>query len=200
MNRELPLYKALINDESNGMVTVSLVTYPAVESDFLYFNKQEKPLQFKIENEEKRVVSGVLMRCNYPIYRIGNSGYEYYITFDRETIEKMAEKWIKEGLTCNVNLQHNPDNYVSDVLLKEIYFKDIERGVNPQGFEDIEDGSLFATYHILNDEVWESVKKGEFKGFSLEGYFDVVEVGTEEMDEETQLWQDILDILKQLEK
>lgn len=200
MNRELPLYKALISDESNGMVTVSLVTYPAVESDFLYFSRQEKPLQFKIENEEKRVVSGVLMRCNYPIYRIGNSGYEYYITFDRETIEKMAEKWIKEGLTCNVNLQHNPDNYVSDVLLKEIYFKDIERGVNPQGFEDIEDGSLFATYHILNDEVWESVKKGEFKGFSLEGYFDVVEVGTEEMDEETQLWQDILDILKQLEK
>lgn len=198
MNKELPIYKAVINDETSGMYTISLVSEPAVESNFLYFNEQKKPLCFKVDNEEKRIVTGVIMRCNHPIYRIGISGYEYYITFDKPTIEKMTEKWLKEGLQGNVNLQHNPDAYVDDVLLKEVYFKDIERGINPMGFEDIEDGSLFGTYHILNDDVWESVKKGDFKGFSLEGYFDTVEV--EQVDEETQLWSDILDMLKQLDK
>lgn len=198
MNKDLPIYKAVIDDETSGMYTISLVSEPAVESNFLYFNEQRKPLQFKVDNEEKRIVTGVIMRCNHPIYRIGISGFEYYITFDKATIEKMAEKWLKEGLQGNVNLQHNPDAYVDGVLLKEVYFKDVERGINPTGFEDIEDGSLFGTYHILNDAVWESVKNGEFKGFSLEGYFNTVEV--EQDDKETQLWSDILDLLKQLDK
>ena len=196
MNKNLPIYKAIIEDETSGMYTISLVSEPAVESNFLYFNAQKKPLKFKVENEEKRVVTGVIMRCNHPIYRIGISGFEYYITFDKATIEKMAEKWLKEGLQGNVNLQHNPDAYVDGVLLKEVYFKDIERGINPIGFEDIEDGSLFGTYHIVNDDVWNSIKTGEFTGFSLEGYFETVEV----QDEETQLWSDILDMLKQLNK
>ena len=196
MEKNLPIYKAVIDGEASGMYTVSLVTYPAVESNFLYFNEQHKPLQFKVENEEQRVVTGVIMRCNHPIYRIGISGMEYYIMFDKPTIELMAEKWLKEGLQNNVNLQHNPDAYVDGVLLKEVYFKDIERGINPIGFEDIEDGSLFGTYHITNDEVWESIKSGEFKGYSLEGYFNTVEV---EMEDVVQIWQDILDILKQLE-
>ena len=198
MNKDLPIYKAVIDDETSGMYTISLVSEPAVESNFLYFNEQRKPLQFKVDNEEKRIVTGVIMRCNHPIYRIGISGFEYYITFDKATIEKMAEKWLKEGLQGNVNLQHNPDAYVDGVLLKEVYFKDVERGINPTGFEDIEDGSLFGTYHILNDAVWESVKNGEFKGFSLEGYFNTVEV--EQDDKETQLLSDILDLLKQLDK
>lgn len=199
MIKDLPLYRAVIEDETSGMYCVSLVTDPAIESNFLYFNEQKKPMYFKVEDEEKRVITGCVMRCNHPIYRIGISGYEYYITFDKATIEVMCEKWLKEGLNGNVNLQHNPEAYVDGVLLKEVYFKDIQRGVNPEGFEDIEDGSLFATYHILNDEVWEKVKTGEFKGFSLEGYFETIEVKPE-MDEETQLWSDILDMLKQLDK
>lgn len=199
MIKDLPLYRAVIEDETSGMYCVSLVTDPAIESNFLYFNEQKKPMYFKVEDEEKRVITGCVMRCNHPIYRIGLSGYEYYITFDKATIEVMCEKWLKEGLNGNVNLQHNPEAYVDGVLLKEVYFKDIQRGVNPEGFEDIEDGSLFATYHILNDEVWEKVKTGEFKGFSLEGYFETIEVKPE-MDEETQLWSDILDMLKQLDK
>lgn len=200
MNKELPIYKAVIDDEASGMFCVSLVSEPAVESNFLYFNEQRKPLQFKVDNEEKRVVTGVIMRCNHPIYRIGMSGMEYYITFDKETLEVMAEKWLKEGLQGNVNLQHNPDAYVDGVLLKEVYFKDIERGINPQGFEDIEDGSLFGTYHILNDDVWGLVKSGEFKGYSLEGYFNCEEVEMSEAETEETLLNDIMDLLNKIEK
>jgi len=46
-------------------------------------------------------------------------------------------------------------------------------GVSVTGFDDIADGSLFAEFHVLNDEVWEAVKDGTYKGFSLEGYFDL---------------------------
>lgn len=200
MDKNIPLYKAMIEDETSGMFTVSLVDFPAVESNFLCFNEQKKPLQFKVDNEEKRIVTGVLMRCNHPIYRIGISGMEYYIMFDKQTIEKMAEKWLKDGLQGNVNLMHNPEAYVDGVLLKEVYFKDIERGINPAGFEDIEDGSLFGTYHIVNDDVWNAVKSGEFKGFSIECLVDVEEVKTDEVETEESLLMDIMDLINKIEK
>lgn len=47
-------------------------------------------------------------------------------------------------------------------------------GVSVEGFEDIADGSLFAEFHIVNDEIWSAIKDGTYRGFSLEGVFDLV--------------------------
>lgn len=191
---DFPIYKAQITDENMGMFTISLVDNPAVESDFQYFNSDVKPLCFRVENEEKRIVTGCIMRCDHPIYRVGLSGYEYYIVFDKPTIEKMAEKWLAEGLSNNVNLMHNPEQYVDGVYLKEVYFKDVERNINPKGYEDIEDGSLFGTYKVMNEDVWTEIKKGTFKGFSLEGLFDMVEVKMEKNSIE----DEIIDMLSKI--
>lgn len=194
----LPLYKAQITDASTGMYTVSLVDYPAVESDFLYFNENKKQMTFAVEDEEQRIITGVVMRCDFPIYRITDDGYEYYIMYDKPTIEIMAEKWIADGFANYVNLMHNPLNYVDGVYLKELYIKDTERGINPKGFENISDGSLFATYKVLNDDVWNGIKSGEFKGFSLEGYFDVKEVQTPEEEAENALLDEIINMLNNI--
>lgn len=193
---KLKIYEATIENVDDGLYTVSLVDCPAVETDFLYFKKESKMYQFKVENEEQRIVTGVLMRCNYPIYRISPNGYEYYIRFSKETIEKMVTKWLQNGLTNNVNLMHNPENYVQNVLLKEVFIKDTNRGINPKGFEGIEDGSLFGTYYVENDDVWQSIKNGEFKGFSIECLMSSKEV---EMEDEKQLLMDILDLMEQIE-
>jgi hypothetical protein len=47
-------------------------------------------------------------------------------------------------------------------------------GISVEGFDEIADGSLFAEFHIVNDEIWDAVKEGTYKGFSLEGVFDLV--------------------------
>lgn len=196
MNKNIPIYQAIIEDEETGMFTISLVDEPAVKSNFLCFKKDHKIENFKVENEEKRLISGVIMRPDFPIYRINKYGEEYYVTFSRETIAKMTEKWLSDGLQSNVNLQHNPNNYVNDVLLKEVYFKDSEKGINPKGFEDIEEGSLFATYHILNEDVWKSIKNGEFNGFSLQGRFKFDVIPSEEDKE----YDEIMSMLDRIEK
>ena len=178
----LPIYKAVISDDECGMYCLSLVDEPAVESNFLYFSKEKQ--QFKVENEEQRIVTGVIMRCDFPIYRRTAAGYEYYVMYDKQTIDYMAEKWLADGLHNNINLQHNPNSVVKDIYLKEVFFKNVDRGVNPKGYEDIEDGSLFGTYKVMNDEVWDEIKKGTFKGFSLEGLFDMVEVDDKTIEDE----------------
>jgi hypothetical protein len=39
------------------------------------------------------------------------------------------------------------------------------------GFEDCPDGSWFGSFYVENDEVWNKIKSGEVKGFSVEGLF-----------------------------
>lgn len=181
MNK-LPIYRAVVNEgDETGMTTISLVDAPAVEADFLYFNEDIKPLNYAVDNEEQRKVFGLVMSCDTPIYRRDNSGYEYYIFYDRKTIELMAEKYLKLNRQNNVDLQHSFE-LEEDIFLNEIFIKDSERGIAPKGFETVKDGSLFATFHVLNDEVWTAIKEGTFKGFSLSGLFYGEETFKEEID------------------
>lgn len=171
MNK-LPIYRAIVGDDvETGMLTISLVDAPAVEVDFLYFNEDKKPLSFAVEDEEQRKVLGVVMTADSPIYRRDNSGYEYYIVYDRQTIEKMAEKYIRQNRANNVDLDHSFE-LEEGIYLNEFFIKDTAKGINPTGFEQVNDGSLFAIFHVVNDDVWNAIKEGTFKGFSLSGYFD----------------------------
>lgn len=169
----LPCYKATVDSEDTGMVVVSLVDDPAVEVNFLAFNKKQ-PLQFKIEDEEQRKVLGVVMRPNYPMYR-RNDDFEYYIEYTPETIHQMAEKFFATMNVNNVDTDHNFE-LVDGVVLTQAFFKNVDKGINPAGFEELPDDTLFFEYHIFNDEVWEGVKDGTWKGFSLAGTFDVVPI------------------------
>ena len=111
------------------------------------------------------------MRADFPIYRRDERLGEYYIIYKPETIRLMAEKYLAEGRQNDVNTMHSTD--VDGVQMVQYFIKDTARGVVPAGFDDIADGSLFAEFHVINDDVWEAVKAGEFKGFSLEGFFDL---------------------------
>lgn len=167
----IPCYRATIDSEDAGMYVVSLVDEPAVEVDFLAFNKQ-KSLEFKVQDEEQRMCLGVVMRPNYPMYRRDESGFEYYIEYSPETIHQMCEKYFAELNINNVDTNHSFE-LIDGVTLVQAFFKDVEKGINPVGFEDLPDDTLFFQYHITNDEIWEGVKDGTWKGFSLAGYFNV---------------------------
>ena len=78
----LPIYKAVIGD-ADGMVVCSFVEDAAVETNFLAFAEDKKPMQFSIENEDKHIVLGVVMRANFPIYRYSPELGEFYIIHSR---------------------------------------------------------------------------------------------------------------------
>ena len=169
---KLPVYEALVDDADCGIWKISLVDDPAVESNFLYFNSDKKNVCYAVEDEDKHIVTGVLMRADFPIYR-NDGGYEYSIRYSKETIRIMAEKMMSDNTFNNINLQHTDGTDVDGVNLCQIFIKDSEAGISPKGFEDIEEGSLFCTYKVENPEIWDSIKQGLFKGFSLEGIFDM---------------------------
>jgi hypothetical protein len=127
---------------------------------------------FKIENEEKRIVSGYFMKADLPIIRLNDKNEKYYVVFRRETIEKIVNKFFKNGLNANVNLMHDNNLQAKGVYVIESLIIDSKRGIKaPKGFEDAPDGSWWGSMRVENDEVWNMVKDGTFKGFSVEGMF-----------------------------
>lgn len=187
----IPVFQALVNDADTGMFKISLVDDPAVQSNFQAFSNK-KPQMYAVEDEAKRLVLGVVMRADFPIYRRDDSAGEYYIIYSADTIRTMAEKYLVEGRQNDVNLMHQEDSDVEGVDMVQYFIKDTAKGVAPAGFEDIADGSLFAEFHIVNDEVWDAVVAGTYKGFSLEGVFDLVP------ERDVDKVQDIVDTLNGL--
>jgi hypothetical protein len=59
-------------------------------------------------------------------------------------------------------------------------------------------GTWVISMKVDNDEVWQEVKLGKVKGFSIEGYFiDKLDLSLVESDEEKQL-KEIIEILKSI--
>ena len=173
----LPIYEDLITDEGCGMLRISLVDLPAVESDFQKFGKVAL---VKMADEERRLIVGCVMRADFPIYRRDSERGEYYTRFSKETIRTMAEKYLAENRQNRVNLMHGGEE-VRGVQMVQLFIKDTERGIAPSGFEDIEDGSLFAEFKIHDENIWNWIREGILRGFSLEGFFTVEESITEDM-------------------
>ena len=191
----LKVYRAEINAEDEGMFCISLVQDPAVEADFLAFDKDKELLKFTVENEEKRLVRGLVMAADFLIYRRTPAGHEYYVQYSPEAIRIMAEKYLKDGFQNNVDTEHN-FKLVEGVNMVQFFIKDVENGINPKGFEDYKDGSLFAEFKVNNDEIWEEIKKGTFKGFSLAGVFENVE--TELSSQEDEEYNEIVELINKL--
>ena len=167
----IPVYNAIISDAETGMFKISLVDDPAVMSNFQAFDKQNIPQMYAIQDEEKRLVRGVVMRADFPIYRRDDKMGEYYIIYKADQIRIMAEKYLAESRQNDVNVMHRKDSDVDGVQMVQYFIKG--DGVSVEGFDECADGSLFAEFHIINDDIWDEIKAGTYKGFSLEGVFDM---------------------------
>ena len=168
MNLNLPLYNITpdMTDENQGMFLVSLVEEPAVEIDFLAFAKEN--MLFAVQDTEKHIVTGVSILADTPIYRRNQNG-EFYVQFRKEDIPAIVEKFMQRGLSNFINIQHDEKTLSNtDAVLVESYFVNKERGIVPNEFANVTDGSWITSYKILNEDIWNMIKEGDLKGFSIE--------------------------------
>lgn len=144
------------------LFAVSLVEDPAIESNFIALSKQKSSI--KLENE-KRLLIGAALVPNKPIYRNVN-GNEFYISFDETTIEKLAQDFLANDYQHNITVDHQED--ANDIVIVESWIKTSEndKSVNYGLNEPI--GTWFIGMKVNNDEIWQRVKDGFYKGFSIE--------------------------------
>ena len=173
MNQNIPTYSALISDDNEGILVISLVDAPATETNWMCFKEQEN-IKFSIVNEDEHILAGVVMVADKPIYRIAPDGSEFYIVFSKDVIKRMAEKMLSDNTFNNIDIQHDGNIIPHDkVKLVELFIADEAKGIKPN-YLDVPDGSLLANYKIYDEQLWQMAKSGTLNGFSLEGVFTTV--------------------------
>jgi hypothetical protein len=170
----------LLIDESKieeGIDAISLVEYPAIEENFIALSRQE--IHLKTIDEEKRIIIGLALIPNLEIYR-RQGEYEYNIIFSKETVRKASELYMKRLKVHNSTLEHKEKTdgvFTIESWIVENPEKDKTSiyGLNANV------GSWAVVQKVENDEVWNDIKLGKYKGFSIEGIFSEKEESKKEL-------------------
>lgn len=186
-------YKAKILDDECGIQALSLVEHPAVLSKVERFAENDKIQYFK--DDLKHNITGLIIPADRPIYR-NNGTEEYYIVFEKDTIVDFATKMMKDGTMNFFNWEHSDDT-INGIECIELFIKDSERGISPEGFADVEEGSLFGTFHISDDDVWEKIMDGSY-GISMECIFSRFGEQLSEQREETTAEDKVIDNIEKV--
>jgi hypothetical protein len=161
----------LIIDEENefsGIEAISVVENPAIEEDFIAL-KEHKELRLAEVDKEKRILMGAALIPNKKIYR-RSEDEDYYIFFSEETVKKASELFLMNGNQNNSTLEHKIDLQGMSVVESWIVEDEKKDKSAKYGF-NLPIGTWMVSVKVNNDDVWNQVKAGEVKGFSIEGYF-----------------------------
>ena len=140
----------LTGDELNNVDTISLVEEPAIEINWLAFNKekseateiqdleefavlsmfaeeQKRSYTFEVpkerfqELEGENIIVAPAMVADKLIFRVDEVGNPYYGFFDSESIKNAAHAFQKYKLTDKFNINHESDNIADGVYLAETW-------------------------------------------------------------------------------
>ena len=171
MAKKIKKYKVGCDSETYA---ISMVEAPAIESDFVALSKEEEDkVQVFLESNEKHMVYGAALIPDKDIYR-NNGEQEFYISFTKESIEKMSQDFMKEYRQHEVKTDH--DEVANEVCVVESWlvqdaYKD---KANALGI-NVPEGTWMVGMKVNNIETWERVKSGELKGFSVESMLTLEE-------------------------
>ena len=192
-----PLIELFIDeaDEDNSLDLVSFVSEPAIEKNFMYFNKSTEEFKFKATDNEKRIVTGPAMICNQEIIRLDAQGNPYFVFFTADTIRKAQEIFHKYGKTKATNYEHEVG--MRDVTVIESWIVEDPNNdkANALGFKNIPKDSWMLSYKVDNDNLWQMVKDGQVMGFSIEGVFGRRIVEMSAKDTTDLLYNEIQEVL-----
>lgn len=198
MAKKIKKYKVGIDSETYA---ISMVESPAIESDFVALSKEEEKRVF-LESDERHMVYGAALIPDKDIYR-NNGEQEFYISFTKESIEKMSQDFMKNYRQNEVTLDHEEmanDITITESWLVEDPYKD---KANALGI-NVPKGTWMVGMKVNQIDVWERVKSGELKGFSVESMIsleDFSKQNTNNMNIETNdnmFWDKMKNILSEV--
>jgi len=170
-------YEARYNPQENkGVYAISLVESPAMEGLFIAL-KEHTQFQFKAVDKEQRILMGLVLEPNKPIYRNQN-GEEFNIVFSEDTIKDLAYGFFKQHNQANSTIEHDVTKKIEGVTFTESWIvenPEIDKSTN-FGFS-YPKGSWLAVMKVDSDQVWNDyVKTGKVQGFSIDAMLSLEEV------------------------
>ena len=181
-------------DKLSGIDAVSVVHSPAIEENFIALNKHE--IELKEVDTEKKILMGAALIPDKQIFRRNEKGEEYNIFFSKDTVRQASQLFLMNSNQNNATYEH--DQKLKGLSVVESWIIEDSKTDKSRlyGF-DLPVGTWMISMKVNNEEVWKDVKAGKVKGFSIEGYFaDKLEMSLQEQEEQ-ELINKIVEILKQ---
>ena len=168
-------FEAVFNDNNKGVYGISLVENPAMEGDFIALSKDAK-IEFKTVDEEQRILMGLVLEPNKPIYR-NQDGEEFNIVFSEQVIKDLSQNFFKQGYQTNSSIEHS-GNRVEGLSFFESWIVEDSKIDKSANFGlSYPKGSWIATMKVENEEIWNDyVKTGKVLGFSIDAFVTLKEV------------------------
>ena len=181
-------------DSESGIDAVSVVESPAIEENFIALAEQK--IELKEIDAEKRILMGAALIPNKKIYRVNEkTKEEFEIFFSEQTVRQAMELFFKKGNQSKATQEHAKSidgmTVVESWLIEDkVHDKSVKYGFN------LPKGTWMISMKVDNDQVWNDVKEGKVKGFSIEGFFaDKLEMSMEE-NEKHSIINQLKEILK----
>lgn len=164
------------NDVTSGVYAISLVDLPAIEENFLLLQDDKKSNKYTLativkDTDEQHVITGPALIPNKEIYRYNElTGEEYNILFSQKTIQKCAELFFKRKQNDQVTLDH--ELQVDGITFFESWLvADNSNDKSTALGYNLSIGTWMLSAKVEDTKIWESLKNGKYKGFSIEAYF-----------------------------
>ena len=167
--KKIKNYEVTLDSE---VIAISLVEHPAIEMDYVYLSKEESQLVY-LEKDEKHLLVGCVLRPDFPIYRY-SKGEEFYLQFSKEVIEKLAYEYMQNGRIYSFTTDHK--DITDNISVVESWLKTSENDKSNDYGINAPVGSWLIAAKVEDDEIWQRVKNGELKGFSVESFVNLEEI------------------------
>lgn len=124
-------------------------------------------------DDEKRIVVGAAMVPNKMIHRYDSFGNMYYVFFSKQSVRKLANKFMRLRKTDETSIEHDGKKlgaekvFITESWVSEDPIKDKSAAY---GF-NLPAGTWFVSMRVDDPKVWNMIKSKELTGFSVEGLF-----------------------------
>lgn len=161
--------KCVIDDQGKlGISAIGLVHDPAMEELWVTLSK----IKLSQIQEERKMLYGACLIPDKHILRLDGNGEEFYIFFEKETIMKCAHQFLKQNLQHNHTYEHQ--HPISGCVVVESWIVEGEQDKSRQLGLDVPVGTWMIGTKVEDDSIWEEVKSGNIRGFSIEGMFNEI--------------------------
>ena len=164
----------LVIDESHGSLAidaVSLVEFPAIESEWIFLSKDTKNnLSLAKVDEHKRLIVGAALIPNKQIYRRDENGKEFYVFFSEATVKRASELYLINNNQSSATYEHT--DTIHDITTVESWIvEDTDNDKSNIYGLNLPKGSWVLSMKVDNDKVWEDILAKKVKGYSIEGFY-----------------------------
>jgi hypothetical protein len=151
------------------------------------------------QNEDEQILVGPVMLPDIEIIRKiekgPDKGNPYWVRFSKETIAKIAEKFMRENRNHGTNVQHQSGEYAGTYIMESWLVENEQDKANTVYGLDVPVGSWIIKARVTDPNVWKQVKAGKLNGWSVEGSF-MEKSDYEQYKKDRELYDRVIKILK----